>query len=391
MPYAKLLFCILVCGTVLGLAGTDLVLPAIPNLPNVLPGSIEKAQLVLATFIAGTALGLLIFGELGARFDQRRLLLIGLLSYSALSYMATTASDLNQLMLIRFFQGLACSAPAVFAPGIIRAVFDERGALRAIGLMGSIESLTPAFAPVIGAWLLSFGDWKTSFYLTASLTLLLAVIWLVLSKRIPSLKSNSNEEGYFPLLRNREFVRHGLSHACTLGGLLIFVFGAPTVIIRSMGGELSDFITMQLIGISLFILSANATHWFVDRFGRERIIVFGSLLTALGCVSILLYALSDINDPKVLWLLFAPVNLGLGLRGPPGFHRAVVAAGDNDARGAALLILAILGVAAIGTSVAAIFIQGGLVPLASIASIVAGSSLVFLLLFKPQDNAHALK
>lgn len=382
MAYAKVLFSLLICGTVLGLAGTDLILPAIPGLPYALPGTIEQAQLVLATFVGGTAIGLLMFGELGARFDQRKLLLMALLAYGALSYLATISANLNQLITIRFFQGLACSAPAVFAPGIIRSVFDERGALRAIGLMGSIESLTPALAPIIGAWLLSFTDWKASFYLTALLSLVLALVWALLFKRVSQLKSSNNRDGYGSLLKNREFMRHTLAHACTLGGLLIFVFGAPTVIIRSMGGGLSDFVIMQLIGITLFILSANGTHWFVDKFGRENIIKFGSTLTAFGCLAILIYGLSGFNNPKALWLLFIPVNLGLGLRGPPGFHKAVAAADDNDARGAAILILAILGVAAIGTSIGAAFIQEGLIPLAFISSVVSSSSLAFLFLLK---------
>lgn len=391
MPAAKFLFSLLVLGTVLGLAGTDLILPAIPSLTDSLPGSIEQAQLVLATFVAGTALGLLIFGELGARFDQRVLMLVALLAYGLFSLLATQATDLSELVAIRFIQGLSCSAPAVFAPGIIKSIYDERGALRAIGFMGSIESLTPALAPIAGTWLLAIYDWKASFYLTAWLAFLIAAIWAVMFTRIPKLKSQRNQQGYATLFSNREFIRHSLSHACTLGGLLIFVFGAPTVIIRSMGGDLSDFVTMQVIGISLFILSANSTHWFVDRYGRDQIIFFGSFLTALGCFSVLVYGLSAFDDPRALWLLFIPINLGLGLRGPPGFHQAVVAAGDNDARGAAVLILAILGVAAIGTSIAAAFIQGGLAPLALVAFLFAASSPLILFFFKSHPPQHALK
>ncbi len=391
MPSAKLLFSILVCGTVLGLAGTDLVLPAIPNLPDAIPGTIEQAQLVLASFVAGTALGLLIFGELGARFDQRSLLLLALLAYSLLSLAASFAPSVPSLVVLRFFQGLSCSAPAVFAPGIIRAIFDERGALRAIGLMGSIESLTPALAPIIGAWLLSLADWRASFHLTAGLTLTLAIIWAAMLKRVPPIVTQANSQGYLPLFRNRAFLRHASSHACTLGGLLIFVFGAPTVIVRSMGGELSDFVVMQLIGISLYIISANLTHRFVDQFGQERMIWIGSAVSALGSLGMLALALSVYNEPKILWLLFIPINLGLGLRGPPGFHQAVVAAGDNDARGAALLILAILGVAAVGTAIVAQFIESGLLPLAIVAAIVSCTSLIFFTLFKPQDTQAALK
>jgi len=388
---ARVTFALLVCGTVIGLAGIDLVLPAIPSLPSSISGSIESAQLVLATFAAGTAIGLLIFGELGARFDQRSLLIGSLVLYSGLSYMASQSPTISQLVAIRFFQGLASSAPAVFAPGMIRAIFDQRGALKAIGLMGSIESLTPAFAPVVGAWLLTFADWRASFFITSTLALFLAVAISLfggdlLRTRSNMSRKNSHKAGYLSLLSNREFLRQSLSHACTLGGLLIFVFGAPTVIITSMDSDLSTFVTMQLIGISLFITSANLSDRLVGIFGIEAMILAGSVLTSIGALSIYLFSIFGDGDPRWLWLLFAPVNLGLGLRGPPGFYQAVVAAGDNDSRGAAMLILFILGVAALGTAAVAPFISRGLIPLSMVAAIVSCSSVLLLSLLKTRRS-----
>ena len=368
-------FALLVCGTVIGLAGIDLVLPAIPSLPSSINGSLESAQLVLASFAAGTAIGLILFGELGARYSQHRLLLSALAFYALLSY----------LIVVRFFQGIASSAPAVFAPGLIKAMFDQRGAIKAIGLMGSIESLTPAFAPIIGAWFLTLGDWRLSFFVTAALAALLCMsIAFIGSSKIHQPKQTAirTHHSYGSLFLNKKFLRHALSHACTLGGLLVFVFGAPTVITNSMGGELIDFNIMQIIGISLFIISANLSDRLVTRFGSDTMILFGSILSAFGCLSILLFAFIGNNDPRVLWALFIPVNLGLGLRGPPGFYQAVIAAGDNDSRGAALLILFILGFAAIGTALVAPFISLGLLPLSIVAAIITTSSVVILYFIK---------
>jgi MFS family permease len=384
---AKITFATLVCGTVLGLAGIDLVLPAIPSLPDAITGSIETAQLVLATFATGTAIGLLLFGELGARFDQRSLLIFALASYALLSYLAARSLSINELVVIRFFQGVASSAPAVFAPALIRSMFNERGALKAIGLMGSIESLTPAFAPVIGAWLLTFSDWRASFFITAYLALSLALVIVLLGGTLLSDHSkdknrSQHKASYFSLFVNREFMRQALSHACTLGGLLIFVFGAPTVIINSMNGDLSTFVVMQLIGISLFIVSANLSDRLVDRFGSDTMILLGSSLAALGCLAIFLFSVAGNGDPRWFWVLFAPINLGLGLRGPPGFYRAVVASGTNDSRGAALLILFILGIAAGGTAIVALFISQGLLPLAITTAVVGMSSVIILLVLQ---------
>lgn len=116
-------FALLVAGTTLGLAGTDLVLPAVPALPAALSGSAAEAQLVLAAFVAGAGSGLVLFGELGARFDQRPLLGLSLLAYGGRSLAAARAGGLDLLNLLRFFQGMAGAASAVFAPGMIKSLF----------------------------------------------------------------------------------------------------------------------------------------------------------------------------------------------------------------------------------------------------------------------------
>ena len=143
-----LAFGLLVLGTILGLAGTDLVLPAVPSLPETLRGSQAMAQLVLAAFVAGGCIGLLAFGELGARIDQRNLLVISLAAYALVSFACMAAPSLSVLVGLRFLQGLTGSAAAVFAPGMIRAMFSEEKAVGALGFMASIESLIPALAPV---------------------------------------------------------------------------------------------------------------------------------------------------------------------------------------------------------------------------------------------------
>src|SRR6202041_3242166 len=147
-------FALIASATALGIAGTDLVLPAVPSLPAALGGTPARAQLVLAAYVAGTGLGLLLFGELGARIDPRHALVISPALYALASLGAAFVSSLDALIALRFVQGAASAAPAVFAPGFIRALLSEGRALRMIGLLGSVESLVPALAPIAGAWLL---------------------------------------------------------------------------------------------------------------------------------------------------------------------------------------------------------------------------------------------
>lgn len=371
-------FVLVASGTVLGLAGTDLVLPAVPALPAALGGTAAEAQYVLAAFVAGSGVGLIGFGALGARYDPRLLLPLSLAAYGVASIAAGLAPSLGTLVLIRFVQGAAGSAAAVFAPGVIRASFPQTRAVSALGLLGSIESLVPALAPIAGVWLYAQFGWRASFHLVGVMALALAAAVAVLRRRLPATPRPTHTASYAALLGDTTYLRYALSQAFTLGGLLVLVFGAPAVIVGTMGGSLSDFILMQVVGVSFFIVGANSAGRLVRRFGADRTIIGGTLLSAAGALGILGYALAGGSEPKLLALLFIPMNLGLGFRGPPGFFQAVLAAKGDDTRGAAVVVLAILLTTAAGTAAAAPLIASGLTALSAVAAVISTGAVACL-------------
>jgi DHA1 family bicyclomycin/chloramphenicol resistance-like MFS transporter len=383
-----LAFLLTAAGTVLGLAGIDLVLPAIPAMPAHLGGGAEGAQFAIAAFVAGTASGLLIFGSIGPRFGRRQTLIAALSAYATLSLACALCDRMVFLVTLRFLQGVAASAPAVFAPSVIRSLYDDTGATKAFGVLGSIESLVPALAPAVGIVLLRFGGWTASFIVTSALAALLALT----IQFVDSMPFKSNPEratgSYLRLLRSGVFLRYALSHAFVLGGLLIFVFGSPFVIVRTMQGVIGQFITMQIVGVACFIVSANATGFLVRRYGSELLILSGTLLAAGAALLILLYAIAGGRDPSMLIYLFFPMNIGLGLRGPPGFFQALTAGGGDDERAASMTILAIMAVSAAGTALLAPFIRHGLVALAAAATLSQGFA-VIVLAFLPRFRPHA--
>ena len=364
--------------TLLGLMGTDLVLPAVPSLPEALGGDAAAAQLVLAAYVAGTAIGLLAFGALGDRFGTRALLIGSLLLTGLVSLACARSTDIDTLIALRAVQGAVASGPAVFAPAIVRALFDEAGAVRALGLLGSIESLAPALAPILGVWLLAIGGWPLSFEIIGGIAMLLAIAFALYPALPQAARRPSGS--YRRLLGDPVYLRYALSHALTLGGLLVFVFAAPAAIVRGMDGALSSFIVMQVCGIAMFILAANAAGGLAARHGAERMIVIGTALCAVGAVAILAYSSAGGRDMWIVTALFVPMNFGLGLRGPPGFFRAVVASHGDDARGAALVILGIVGSTAIGTAAVAPFVERGLLAPALAAAVFEIGALLSLLL-----------
>jgi DHA1 family bicyclomycin/chloramphenicol resistance-like MFS transporter len=379
-------FALIAAGTVLGGAGTDLVLPAAPSLPFALGGTPAEAQYVLAAYAAGSAAGLVLFGELGARFNSRMILVASLGLFALLSLAAVFAPTLPALIAIRLFQGAASSASAVLAPGIVRALFPEAQAVQMIGLLGSIESRIPALAPIAGAWLLVSFGWRASFYVLATAAFTLTVVMEVAAARLPAVASREAGGGYTALLGNRAFLRYALSQAFALGGLLTFVFGAPAVLIGPMGGALSDFLWLQVSGVAFFIIAANFSGRLAAHYGAERVIVGGTCLASTAALAITAYALRGGNTPSALipfWILW---NIGFGLRGPPGFFKAILASLGDDARASALVILFILVTASIGTALAAPFVASSLTGLAAVAALTEVGAVACLALLKQRGG-----
>lgn len=372
-------FSLLILCATLSLAGTDLILPAVPQLPEIFGTDRATAQLVLAAYVGGGGLGLLLYGRLADHFSRKALLLSSLGAFAAASLACAFSPDITALIALRFIQGVASAAAPVFGPGLIRQLFTDKAAVRAIGFLGSVESLVPALAPIFGVLLLSHFGWQSSFELLGVLTLLAAVLILVLG--LPQEEKTSDMRGsYGQLLTDRIFMRYALSQALTLGGLLTFVFGAPTVIVASMGGSLNDFIIMQVINISGFIIVANLTARIAERFGAENVILTGTIVAALSALALLAYGLTGGTNTLILPLLFTPMAIGLGLRGPIGFYRGILASGANNARGSALIVFFIFMITTLGTVIAAPIIAAGLAALAFVATAIHLLSVVLLLL-----------
>jgi MFS transporter, DHA1 family, multidrug resistance protein len=382
-----IIFSLLMLCTVLSLAGTDLILPTVPALPAIFATSEATAQLVLASYVAGMAMGLLLFGALADRLTPRALVVSSLVVFAVASVACALSPNIWTLIALRFVQGTASAAAPVFGPAIIRQIFSEKAGVRAIGVLGSVESLVPALAPILGVFLLARFGWQSSFELVGGVAMVTAALIFVLG--LPQRPKGAGANGsYRALLLDPVFMRYALSQAMTLAGLVVFVFGAPAVIVGTMGGTLHDFIAMQVCGVTGFIVAANLTSRFAERWGTERIIFLGTGMALASAVTILAYAFAGGSDSALLPALFLPMNIGLGLRGPLGFYHGIVASGANSARGSALIVFFILAATSLGAMVAAPLIDQGLWALGAVTCGIHALSIGLLLLLPkmPEPN-----
>jgi len=81
--------------------GTDLYVPALPEVARALGAPVAAAQFTLTTYFIGLAAGQLLWGPLSDRFGRKPVLLAGLLTMLAASLVGMFAQSVGTLAAVR--------------------------------------------------------------------------------------------------------------------------------------------------------------------------------------------------------------------------------------------------------------------------------------------------
>ncbi|GAB93745.1 MFS transporter [Gordonia rhizosphera] len=138
---------------------------ALPTLGRDLDAGISGLQWIVDAYTLVFAGLLLTGGHLGDRFGHRRMLLIGIGGFIAVSMAAASSQTLGQLIAAR--GGLGMFAALVFPAtlAIITAIFTEpRQRAAAVGIWAATSGISVAIGPLMGGWLLEHFSWSSVFW-----------------------------------------------------------------------------------------------------------------------------------------------------------------------------------------------------------------------------------
>jgi DHA1 family bicyclomycin/chloramphenicol resistance-like MFS transporter len=225
----------------LGPVSTDLYLPSLPSIGTYFAATVSQTQLTLSVFMAGFALGTLIYGPLSDRFGRRPLILAGLALFSIASLGCALATSVEQLLALRLVQGVGGSAGVVLSRAVVRDLFAREEAARILSYMSGVMALAPALAPILGGWVhLAFG-WRGQF---AALAILGACVLAAAQALVVETNTAPNAQATRPatllralghLLSHRGFLGYALTTGLAYGGLFSFISAGAFVVIGVLG------------------------------------------------------------------------------------------------------------------------------------------------------------
>jgi EmrB/QacA subfamily drug resistance transporter len=149
---------------------------AVPVIQASLSADITSMQWVVNGYLLMLGALILVGGGLGDRLGRRRIFIVGIVLFAVASLLCAVAPDIRLLIAARILQGIGA---ALFVPqslAIISANFPREVRGRAIGTWAAASSITTAFGPPLGGFLVEYLSWRAAFWI--NLPLAAITLWL---------------------------------------------------------------------------------------------------------------------------------------------------------------------------------------------------------------------
>lgn len=266
----------------------DMYLPSLPTLADYFSTSTSKAQLTLSGFTIGFAFCQLIYGPLADRYGRRWLLVGGIALYTVASYLCSTATEIDNLILYRFVQAVGGGAGVVLTRAIIRDLYSKEAGARALSLLLLAPSLAALIGPFIGGQILLWSEWNAIFWL---LSLLGALIFVLSIVKLPetlapdmrqSLGAMKILREYGMILFDRRSLGFMLCGAFSFAGMFAQLSGTPFVYIQLFGVAPEHFGFLFALNILGIMAGSYVNSRLVMRFGIRRMLIAGTTLALIG-------------------------------------------------------------------------------------------------------------
>ncbi|WP_355662153.1 Bcr/CflA family multidrug efflux MFS transporter [Halomonas salifodinae] len=291
----------------------DAYLPAMGALAEAIGASIHRTELSLSVFLAGFALGQLLFGPLSDRFGRRPVLLGGLVVFLLASLAITQVESLSSLLAWRFVQALGGGATVVNSAAIVRDCFSGREAARVMSTMAMIMLLAPLVAPVVGSGLLHLGDWWLIFVFLAAYAAFL--LWL-LGTKLPETRHRDGPTAsprqmlgnYARVLTHRESLGYICATSMTFAGLFAFITASPFVYLQHFGVSPSHYPLLFGANVLTMLASNRLNMHLLSRYTPQQNLRLGlgiQLVAGLGLVAMMASGLESLWLVVPLIMLFA--------------------------------------------------------------------------------------
>ena len=272
-------------------AATDIYIPCLPEMLRFFHTSTAVLNLTISIYTLGMAIGVLFIGEISNRFGRKKTLLIANVIFIVMTFAIACTNSIGLIIGFRLIQALATSAVVIVPRLIFKECLDEREQIRSSGMLLMGLVISPAVAPVIGAYLGKYFHWQICFEVNALLAL---IVTLYTIKILPETNLNPIKKfaplseyakDYFSIFTTRTFLSLSATFAGALGTFYAFIGVSSYLYINDWHWSPIVYSYLYLvIAAAFFVGNVYMQHLNKKHVAPLKIISRGATLTVTGMI-----------------------------------------------------------------------------------------------------------
>lgn len=279
----------------------DLYAPSLPSIADYYQVSVMLVKNTITATMLGFAVGCIIFGALIDIIGRRRVILFGLSVFVLASMAALLCHTIEQLMVVRFVQGMVISTVSIGSRALVVDNFQGKRFAVAILYTSVAYGSGPVIAPFIGGLLQYHFGWKANFvaYTLFGLTLLALFFALVsesLEKPQPFSLQHTLQQ-YKKILSHLPFIAGVIIMGGVLIEQMIYPTLAPFIVENVLHHSAIAYGNTALLAGCSYLAGTLTNRLVVHRMSQKHLTYCGFVLLFMGVV---------VQYGCALWL---PLNL----------------------------------------------------------------------------------
>jgi len=301
-----------------GPAATDMYLPAFPAVEASFGTAPGTAQLTLAAWFAGLAVGQMTQGTLSDRFGRRIPLIAGTAIFTLACIGCALAPSLTWLAIFRALGAIGASAGMVVPRAVVRDLADGQNAAILMSRLVLVMGVAPILAPTIGGAVLLFAHWRFIFVILALYGAIgCGMAWRLLPETLPpSMRPHLSLAGqlsrYGIILRERGFLTHAGMAAGGSFCMFAYLAGSAPVFIQGFGLTPSEFGLIFGLNSCGLIAGSQINRRMLPKVGLSFMLRLIARVSLVATATLAVLAFSGVH---ILPIVVAPIFLALSCQG----------------------------------------------------------------------------
>src|SRR3990167_3375173 len=142
----------------------DIYVPSLPAVSHFFEVDKSLAQLTITVYMIGLGIMQFFAGSISDSFGRRKPFLIAMLIYISATLFIPFVKNIEQLLFLRFVQGIVIAVIVVPMRSVISDLFEGPAYYKMANYMTMAWSIGPIIAPAIGGYLQHYFGWQANFY-----------------------------------------------------------------------------------------------------------------------------------------------------------------------------------------------------------------------------------